>query len=54
MEMEKPHPSRVAERAFDALRDGVADVFPDDFSEQMYATFRKDPLELEKIFAGML
>ncbi len=53
MEMDKPHPSQVAEKTFDALREGRADVFPDAFSEQMYEKFLKHPHELEKMFAQM-
>lgn len=53
MDMDKPHPSQVAEKTFDALREGRGDVFPDAFSEQMYETFLKHPHELEKTFAQM-
>ncbi len=52
-EMEKPQPSQVAEKTFEALLEGKVDVLPDDFSEQMYAAFLSDPHELEKAFAEM-
>jgi len=52
-EMDKPHPSQVAEKTFDALADGQIDVLPDEFSEQMYARFLSHPHELEKAFAEM-
>ncbi|VAW53332.1 hypothetical protein MNBD_GAMMA07-1112, partial [hydrothermal vent metagenome] len=52
-EMEKAAPLQVAQKTFDALLKGENDVFPDDFSKQMYATFLEHPYQLEKIFAEM-
>lgn len=52
-EMDKPKPSQVAEKTFEALNEGRVDVLPDDFSQQMYAAFLQHPHELEKNFAQM-
>lgn len=52
-EMEKAPPSQVANRTFDSIKQGKVDIFPDDFSEQMYAAFLNSPAELEKAFAEM-
>jgi len=53
-EMEKAQPEQVAQKTFAALVEGENDVFPDDFSKQMYATFLGHPRELEKVFSEML
>lgn len=53
MEMDRPQPSQVAERTFKTLSEGQVDVLPDDFSEQMYATFLEHPHELEKVFSQL-
>jgi len=52
-EMEKPNPLQVANKTFNALKEGITDVMPDDFSQQMYSIFLKHPHELEKVFAEM-
>lgn len=52
-DMEKAQPSQIAQRTFEALTKGEMDVFPDDFSKQMYATFLQHPNELEKMFSEM-
>ena len=52
-ELEKAPPAQVADRTFDSIKQGIVDIFPDDFSEQMYAAFLNNPTELEKAFAEM-
>lgn len=52
-DVEKPKPEQVAIRTFMALEKGEIDVLPDDFSEQMYATFLEHPHQLEGVFAQM-
>ena len=52
-ELEKAPPSQVARRTIDGIHQGKVDIFPDDFSEQMYATFLNSPGELESAFAAM-
>ncbi len=52
-DMEKAKPEQVAQRTFAALAEGNVDVLPDDFSEQMYATFLEHPHNLESAFAQM-
>lgn len=54
MEMDKAPTSQVAERTLAALAKGEVDIFPDSFSEQMYAMFMTNPKELEKTFANMV
>lgn len=49
-EMDKASPSQVAERTFNGIAKGDVSIFPDDFSEAMYAEFLSHPTELEKIF----
>ncbi|MFT4907762.1 MAG: NAD(P)-dependent dehydrogenase (short-subunit alcohol dehydrogenase family) [Oleispira sp.] len=53
MEMDKPAPVSVSEKAFIALSQGQLEVFPDDFAKQMYATFLEHPQQLAKTFAAM-
>jgi len=50
-EMDKATPEQVVAASFAALSNDEVDVFPDDFSKQMYATFLEHPNQLEKIFA---
>jgi len=52
-ELEKAPPAQVANRTFDSISQGRVDIFPDDFSEQMYAAFLDNPAELEKAFAEL-
>ena len=52
-EMPKAPTSQVAEQTFDGLSKGETDIFPDSFSEQMYAAFLNTPKELENAFAAM-
>ncbi len=52
-DMEKAPPSQVAERTFEAIAKGETDIFPDEFSRQMYDLFLNHPAELEKAFAEM-
>ena len=53
MEMDKPTPASVSEKAFIALNQGQLEVFPDDFAKQMYATFLEQPQKLAETFAAM-
>lgn len=52
-EMDKAPPSQVAEQTIEAINRGEVDIFPDDFSKQMYDTFLNNPGDLEKFFAEM-
>ena len=52
-EMDKPAPEQVAIKSFECLSNGKTDVFPDDFSTQMYATFLDQPQKLADVFASM-
>lgn len=51
---EKASAEEVAKKTLEALIAGETDVFPDPFSQQMYAVFLQNPPELEKTFAAML
>lgn len=53
MDMDKPSPASVSEKAFGALNEGQFEVFPDDFAKQMYATFLEQPQKLAKVFSEM-
>lgn len=53
MEMDKTRPEQVAIATFAALAEGEHDVFPDPFSQQMYANFLEHPRKLEQTFAEM-
>ncbi len=50
-EAEKAKPLQVAQKTFEALLAGNNDVFPDEFSQQMYTSFLEHPKLLEKTFA---
>jgi len=52
-EMDKASPEQVASATFEGLSKGEYNVLPDDFSQQMYATFLEHPQQLEKVFAEM-
>ena len=52
-EMDKPAPEQVAIKTFESLNAGENDVFPDDFSTQMYSTFLEKPQKLEAFFTEM-
>jgi len=52
-ETEKAPARQIAERTLDGMARGDTDIFPDSFSEAMYATFLKSPSELEQAFAQM-
>ena len=52
-EMDKAPPAQVAEQTIDAISRGEVDIFPDDFSKQMYGAFLNNPADLEKAFAEM-
>ncbi|MEB4592019.1 SDR family oxidoreductase [Candidatus Thiothrix sp. Deng01] len=53
-DMAKTSPAQIASNILQALGKGETYVFPDDFSTQMYAQFRQDPLAFEKTLAGMV
>lgn len=53
-DMVKASPAQIASNILEALGKGEAYVFPDDFSTQMYAQFRQDPLAFEKTLAGIV
>ena len=49
---EKPSPSEIATIILDAFLNREEDVFPDEFSRSMYATYVDSPKELEKVFSA--
>jgi len=53
MDMDKPTPKSVSEKAFLALSQGQLEVFPDDFAKQMYDTFLDHPQKLADAFTSM-
>lgn len=53
VDMDKPAPEQVAIKTLESLNNGDSDVFPDDFSTQMYSTFLEKPQKLEAFFAEM-
>lgn len=53
MEMDKPSAASVSENVFKSLSAGQMEVFPDDFSKQMHATFLDNPQKLAQTFAAM-
>ena len=52
-ETEKAPTRQIAERTLNGMKRGDTDIFPDSFSEAMYATFLKSPAALEQAFADM-
>lgn len=48
----KTAPSSVAEEILSGVAMDLEDVFPDPFSKQSYATWKSDPKQLERQFAG--
>jgi len=52
-EMEKAPTRQIAEQTLDGIARGNTDIFPDSFSEAMYATFLGKPSALEQAFADM-
>lgn len=52
-DMEKPAPKQVALETINALSKQEFDVFPDDFSKQMYDIFLEHPKKLEEALADM-
>ena len=53
-EMDKPAPEQVALEMIAALSKQTFDVFPDDFSKQMYGLFLEHPKQLESALAEMM
>ena len=53
-DMEKPMPELVVSKTFEAVSEQKSDVFPDDFSLQMYGQFLEHPHQLEQAFANMI
>ena len=53
-EMAKAAPADVAAIILSGLENGVEDVFPDAFSQQMYQVFTANPKELEQQFGAMV
>ncbi len=52
VDIPKTDPAQVARNALDGLEAGSTEITPDDFSTQAYATWLKDPRELEHQFAA--
>lgn len=53
-EMDKAAPADVAAVILAGLENGVEDVFPDAFSQQMYQVFTANPKQLEQQFGAMV
>jgi len=53
MNMPKASPADVARAILVGIEQGKEDIFPDAMSESLFATWRKDPKELERQLAGM-
>jgi NAD(P)-dependent dehydrogenase (short-subunit alcohol dehydrogenase family) len=53
MEMPKASAADVAAAIFKGVEAGLEDIFPDAMSEGLFATWRRDPKELERQFASM-
>lgn len=52
--MDKFSPSLVTQATIAAIKNGDEEVFPDPTSQELYATFRKDPKMVEAAMAEML
>lgn len=52
--MDKFSPSLVTQATIEAIKNGDEEVFPDPTSQELYATFRKDPKMVEAAMAEML
>lgn len=50
---QKTSPADVARAVVEAVRDGVADIFPDAMSAEVGALWRRDPQAIEARFAAM-
>jgi NAD(P)-dependent dehydrogenase (short-subunit alcohol dehydrogenase family) len=53
-EMDKATPADVAKVILAGLENGVEDVFPDAFSQEMYRVFTANPKQLEQQFGAMV
>lgn len=53
-EMDKATPADVAKVILASLNNGVEDVFPDAFSQEMYKVFTANPKQLEQQFGAMV
>lgn len=53
-ESDKAAPADVAATILAGLENGVEDVFPDAFSQQMYQVFTANPKQLEQQFAAVM
>ncbi|MET0795376.1 MAG: SDR family oxidoreductase [Polyangiaceae bacterium] len=53
MDMPKTSPADVAQAIVSGVERGIEDIFPDAMSESLFATWRRDPKELERQLASM-
>lgn len=53
-EMDKATPADVAKVILNSLENGIEDVFPDAFSQEMYKVFTANPKQLEQQFGAMV
>lgn len=53
-ELDKAAPADVAKVILSSLENGVEDVFPDAFSQEMYKVFTASPKQLEQQFGAMV
>jgi NAD(P)-dependent dehydrogenase (short-subunit alcohol dehydrogenase family) len=53
MNMPKTSPADVARAILDGLEQGTEEIFPDPMSQGAFATWRRDPKELERQLASM-
>jgi short-subunit dehydrogenase len=54
VQMPKAYPRQIIEKTFEALENKTFEVFPDDFSQNIYSTLKINPKELEKEFASFV
>lgn len=53
MEMPKTSPEEVAKAVLEGVEQGLEDIVPDVMARDLFATWRRDPKELERTFASM-
>ncbi|MDN5107617.1 SDR family NAD(P)-dependent oxidoreductase [Aliarcobacter butzleri] len=52
LQMPKTSPRQIVEKSFEALENKTFEVFPDDFSQNIYSMLKTNQKELEKEFAS--
>ncbi|WP_419678049.1 SDR family NAD(P)-dependent oxidoreductase [Aliarcobacter lanthieri] len=54
LQMPKASPKQIVEKAFEALKNKTFEVFPDDFSKNIYSMLKTNSKELEMDFASSI